>query len=115
MTARPLLAAAAFAALLSGCATSRDSPGRDPLVGSTLRMTATNGQVTTLRFRDDGIVHARFGRRSLEGRWRVANRRLCFDWPGAPRECWPYASPFERGGTRTITSDRGNVVRVTVR
>ena len=112
---KPFLAAFAPLALLAGCATVGDSPSRDSLAGSTLRMTATNGAVTTLRFRGDGTVSARFGRGTLEGRWRVADRRLCFDWPNAPRECWPYREPFERGRTRTITSDRGNVVRVTMR
>jgi hypothetical protein len=101
------------AALVAGCATSRDSGPADALAGRTLRMTATNGQVTNLRFRADGSVRATFNRRSLEGRWRVSGRRLCFDWPQARRECWPYRAPFERGRTRTITSSRGNVVRVT--
>ena len=77
-------------------------------------MTAANGQVTTLRFRENGLVRARFGGRSLDGRWRIAGRRLCFDWPQARRECWPYREPFQRGRARTLTSDRGNVVRVTM-
>jgi hypothetical protein len=102
------------ALLLAGCATGRDSaPARD-LAGLTLRMTAANGQETNLRFREGGIVRATFSGRSLDGRWHISRRRLCFDWPRARRECWPYREPFVRGRTRTITSDRGNVVRVTM-
>ncbi|WP_114954620.1 hypothetical protein [Sphingosinicella terrae] len=112
MTSR-LLTFAAFA-LLAGCATGRGAAPEGDLAGRTLRMAAANGQVTTLRFRGDGSVRAAFGRRHLDGRWRVAGRRLCFDWPNARRECWPYAEPFVRGRTRTVTSDRGNVVRVTM-
>ena len=77
-------------------------------------MRAANGEVTTLRFLRDGEVRATFRRRTLAGRWRVSDRRLCFYWPRAPRECWPYRAPFERGRARTLTSDRGNVVRVTL-
>ena len=109
-----LLVPALTAAFVAGCATGRESASAGDLAGRTLRMTATNGQVTTLRFRDDGMVRARFGGRSLDGRWRISGRRLCFDWPQARRECWPYREPFQRGRTRTLTSDRGNVVRVTM-
>jgi hypothetical protein len=112
MSSRPLLTILAVLAL-AGCATGRDSAPAGGLAGQTLRMTATNGQVTTLRFAEDGSVRARFGGRSLDGRWRVSRGRLCFEWPRARRECWPYEEPFRRGRTRTITSDRGNVVQVT--
>jgi len=113
----PRLAAAAFAAALltTGCATLRGGPepGAE-LVGRTLRMETARGQVTRLSFRPGGEVRARFGRRTLDGRWQASRRRLCFRWPSAPRECWPYRQPFERGRTRTLTSDRGNVLRVTL-
>ena len=39
---------------------------------------------------------------------------LCFWWGNAPRECWPYPAPFERGRSRSLTSDRGNQVTVTL-
>ncbi|MDQ4088316.1 MAG: hypothetical protein M3177_09965, partial [Pseudomonadota bacterium] len=94
--------------------TSRGPEPGAELVGRTLRMQTSRGDATTLRFRDEGRVRATFRGRSVEGRWRVRDRRLCFFWSGAPRECWPYRSPFERGRTRTVTSDRGNVVRVTM-
>lgn len=126
MTPRSLAAALAAALLLSGCSTLRDIlPGTAPraearaapgaeLIGNSLRMQAANGEITDLRFRRDGAVRAEFRGRSLDGRWETGNRLLCFHWPSAPRECWPYRSAFERGRTRTLTSDRGNVVRVTL-
>jgi predicted small secreted protein len=111
---RLLAPALAGALLLTGCATLRGGGQGQDLAGRTLRMETARGQVTTLRFGDRGAVRADFGQRSLDGRWTIERRRLCFYWPRAPRECWPYREPFERGRTRTITSDRGNVVRVTM-
>ncbi len=112
--ARPLLVAAAGAVLLAACTTSRAPPPGGELIGRTLRIQTERGEVTSLRFRDNGAVRAVFRGGSLNGRWQASNRRLCFSWPRARRECWPYRSRFERGRTRTLTSDRGNVLRVTL-
>lgn len=112
--ARSLLAAAAATVLLAACATSRGPPPGSELIGRTLRIQTERGQVTSLRFRDNGSVRATFRGGSLNGRWQASKRRLCFFWPRARRECWPYRSRFERGRTRSLTSDRGNVVRVTL-
>ena len=90
-------------------------PPQPEFVGRQMTMVAANGQITTLRFARDGDVTARFGERETKGRWDLERRRLCFTWGGSYRECWPYTSAFERGRTRTVTSDRGNVVRVTLR
>jgi hypothetical protein len=100
---------------LAGCASvfpRAQQPGSE-LVGQTLQMQTSRGQVSTLQFRNNSIVRARFGQQEIIGRWQVEPMRLCFLWTGAPRECWPYPSPFRRGETRRITSDRGNSVRVT--
>lgn len=115
-----ILAAALGAAALTGCSTLGigDRNGRRAgaeLIGQTLRLQPSSGQATTLRFAGDGTVRATFGNRTTTGRWRVRDERLCFFWGPAPRECWPYAAPFRRGRTVTLTSDRGNVVRVTLR
>ena len=109
-----LAAASAAALLAAGCATTRGPAPGSELAGRTLRMQAANGEVTTLRFRDNGRVRATFRGRALDGRWEAGERRLCFFWPRVARECWPYRQRFERGRTRTLTSDRGNVVRVTM-
>lgn len=108
--------AAAFAVTLTlgGCATFRSGPSGEELLGRTIRMETARGQVSRLSFRDNGNVRANFGRNSVDGRWDVRDRKLCFFWQGAPRECWPYRSPFERGRTRSLTSDRGNRVQVTL-
>jgi hypothetical protein len=115
---RALAAAIAASAMLSGCATIDGIlPGGPPgseLAGRTLRMEPARGQMTMLSFQRDGVVRAAFGSTVVPGRWEVANRNLCFYWSGAPRECWPYDAPFRRGETRTITSDRGNLIRVTM-
>ena len=114
MFRRCFASASIASALLAGCATTRGSAPGTELAGRSLRMETARGEVTILRFREGGSVRADFRGRSLSGRWQAANRRLCFFWTGAPRECWPYRAPFERGRTRSVTSDRGNVMRVTM-
>ena len=111
------LTAAAFAAmiLLGGCATVFGSGGGSELVGRTARLVPAQGQASTLYFGDKGIVRSTFGRRTATGRWWVRNRQLCFQWARSFRECWPYPAPFRPGQTVRIKSDRGNVVRVTLR
>ena len=109
-----LLAALTGSALtLAGCATLGLGRPGDELVGETLRMQTARGQTTHLLFQGDGTVRAAFGESVVSGRWAVQDRNLCFYWTGAPRECWPYPAPFRPGETRTFTSDRGNVLRVT--
>ena len=100
--------------LLSACATvlPRSQAGTE-LAGQSLRVQTSRGDVSTLQFREDGAVRALFGERQLVGRWQVVNQQLCFFWGQAPRECWPYRGAFRRGQTVSVTSDRGNVVRVT--
>jgi hypothetical protein len=108
----------ACAALLGGCATL-GMGGREPgaeLIGRSAALITGNGQRSTLTFGQGGRVTAAFARGQSNGRWWVRERQLCFEWAGqaATRECWPYARPFRTGQTRTVTSTRGNVVRVTL-
>jgi len=84
------------------------------LVGQTLRVETRGGQVSALRFGGQGAVTAQFGNSTLDGRWSTEPGRLCFLWGQAPRECWPYETPFRRGETISLISDRGNAVRVTL-
>lgn len=105
--------------LLGGCATlgigDRSAPGAE-LVGRNAALVTNNGQRSTLSFQPGGRVRATFARGQSSGRWWVRDRQLCFEWGGsaATRECWPYRRPFRAGQTRTVTSSRGNVVRVTL-
>ena len=112
------LGAAAALLLLSGCASGPSgreerAPGAE-LAGRSMSLLASNGARTTLSFRRDGRVTARFGERRTQGRWAVERRRLCFTWARGFRECWPYRRPFVRGETVRLRSDRGNQVRVTL-
>jgi hypothetical protein len=104
--------------LLAGCATVGIG-GRDPgaeLIGRSAALVTSQGQRSTLTFGQGGRVNAAFARGQSSGRWWVRDRQLCFEWAGqaSTRECWPYARPFRTGQTRTVTSSRGNVVRVTL-
>ncbi len=109
-----LVPAAAAAMLLAGCATlvPGDRTSFSP-AGQTLRVDAANGASSRMTFRHDGVVTARFGSQSVNGRWEMSGPDLCFNWGNAPRECWPMQGPFVRGRTQTITSSRGNRVQVT--
>jgi len=111
---KSLVPVAVSAFLLAGCATilPGDRTAYSP-VGQTLNVVAANGAASRMTFRQDGVVTATFGSRSINGRWEMSGDDLCFVWGTAPRECWPMEGPFVRGRTQTLTSTRGNVVRVT--
>lgn len=118
MAARFILALG-VAAALAGCVAPRGGGGdrydRPPeFVGRTMRVETAAGQISILRFAPDGVVRATFGTRTAEGRWRLDGEGLCFTWAGDFRECWPYEAPFREGRTTSLTSSRGNVVRVTL-
>lgn len=118
MTTRPILLSLCLAGALAGCATGggpRAGSEEPEFVGRALEVVAANNQATTLRFRRDGHVAAHFGSQVTEGRWELRPRELCFTWRETFRECWPYTQPFREDRPVSITSDRGNVVRVTLR
>ncbi len=101
---------------LSACATlvPRVVPGTE-LIGHSVQMVTARGQASTLSFEENGTVRAAYAGGQTSGRWFMRDSQLCFVWGSAPQECWPYATPLQRGRTRSITSDRGNVVQVTLR
>lgn len=103
--------------LIGGCATIFGDGRRagSELVGRSARLEPARGQASSLYFNADGSVLSVFGRHQASGRWWIRKKRLCFLWAGKVQECWPYAIPLQTGRTRTIISDRGNVVRVTLR
>jgi hypothetical protein len=96
-------------AFADGQAASRVSDPSD----QTLRVVAANDAEVLLRFQRDGQVVATFGGDTAIGLWTTGAEGLCFRWGREPIECWPYERPFVRGQTVTVTSSRGNVVRVT--
>ncbi len=105
------------ASLLLGACSTIVPPARTPgqeLVGRALRVETSQGQVSTLHLEPRGVARAAFGANEIRGRWQVEDRQLCFFWGSAPRECWPYSGQFRRGQAVTVTSDRGNQVRVTL-
>ena len=115
---KPLVVLAVSGALLvGGCATVFGDGRRagSELVGRSARLEPARGQASTLYYNQDGSVRSVFGKREASGRWSVKDKRLCFVWAGSFRECWPYTTPLQPGQTRTIMSDRGNVVKVTLR
>jgi hypothetical protein len=100
---------------LAGCATGGRRSEEPEFVGRAMTVQTSAGQLSTLRFQQDGTVIARFGEQETRGEWSLDARQLCFTWARNFRECWPYTAPFRRGRTTTIRSDRGNVVQVTLR
>jgi hypothetical protein len=114
--ARPLLAFAPVALLLAGCSTlgvGDRQPRNFSPAGQALRVVAANGAASFMQFRPDGTVTARFNNSEIAGRWALQGSNLCFEWARSARECWPYAGPFPRGRTVSVTSSRGNIVQVT--
>ncbi|HEX8256957.1 MAG TPA: hypothetical protein VF589_04945 [Allosphingosinicella sp.] len=102
------------ALLLGGCVSIGGPRLGSELVGRSARLVPARGDASMLHFAPDGTVESTFGRRSASGRWWIKNRRLCFLWAGSFRECWPYGAPLQPGRPRSIRSDRGNVVHVTL-
>jgi hypothetical protein len=100
---------------LSACATlvPRMVTGTE-LIGHSVQMVTARGQTSILHFEESGAVRATYTGGQTSGRWFMRNNQLCFLWGSAPQECWPYSVPLQRGRTRSITSDRGNVVQVTL-
>lgn len=111
-----LAAAAAALALttVSACATLPDRQAGGELIGRTMRVELPNGQATLLRFAADGTVTGTAGPNQAVGRWNVANRQICMDWPRQGRECFPYAGPFKAGRTVSLTGTSGATVRATL-
>ena len=97
----------------AGCSTIVPRTAERGPAGQTLQVVAANGAVSRMQFRSDGRVVAAFGDSSVSGEWNLQDEGLCFRWGEAPVECWPYSRPFERGRTVSVTSTRGNVVRIT--
>lgn len=97
----------------SGCSTIVPRSSAMGPEGQTLRVIAAGGGESQMHFRSGGQVVARFGEGSLSGQWSMRDEGLCFQWPQTAVECWPYNGPFPRGRTVTVTSTRGNIVRVT--
>ena len=83
---------------------------------ATVRVVLPN-DVNTLTFRPDGtvtnVVHS--NNMAAQGHWWVVDNQLCINWAGTNRpECWPYPTAWVPGETLTLTSDRGNTVKVTL-
>lgn len=73
--------------------------------------------VNTLTFHSDGTVDNLVHSTNMvaHGHWWVAANQLCINWSGTHRpECWPYPTDWVPGQTLTLTSDRGNTVKVTL-
>lgn len=102
-----------LSAAVAGCSTVVPRTADLSPEGQTLRVVAANGSESRMQFRSNGDVVAAFGDRSVTGQWTMQEEGLCFRWGQAAVECWPYTRNFRRGETVTVTSTRGNVVRVT--
>ena len=99
---------------IPAAASAADKLGKE-LSKREMNVATPGGQTTVLKFKKKGVVVAMFGGKSTEGRWAVEDQQLCFTWSGNFRECWPYEARFKRGQPRTIVSNRGNRVVVTLR
>ncbi|WP_106639518.1 hypothetical protein [Allosphingosinicella vermicomposti] len=85
------------------------------LSGRTARVTLADGRVIDVVHNMDGTARMTDSAGlDKTGRWSVTNGQLCFDWPGQPRECWPYGGPLTPGKTVKSTSDRGQMISTTL-
>ncbi len=100
--------------MVSACATTPGARLGSELPGSTLRVELPNGMTTLLTFNADGSVIGAGPGGQATGQWTVAGEQICLEWPRQGRECYPYAQPFRRGQTLSLTGTSGATVRVTM-
>lgn len=87
------------------------------LQGTTVEVASANGRVRNqLQFLPDGIVYIVPRNRAIRfpARWEIRDNWLCVNWRPRGPECWPYEQGFRVGEPVTLTSDRGQTVRVTL-
>jgi len=85
------------------------------LIGRTAQVHLLDGRTILVRYNIDGSAHMTGPQGlNMKGEWFVAFKKLCFEWPGMPRECWPYPSSPATGERVKSQSDRGQVIRTTL-
>ena len=109
---RRLITAAACAVLAASAAAAQSAS--DDMVGRSVRAVAADGSVSVVRFEAGGVAQLTAGEQAVTGAWSLTGEQLCFDWPGQPRECWPWTGDLEPGVTVSATSDQGETVQVTL-
>lgn len=109
---RRLITAAACAILAASAAGAQSAS--DDMVGRSVRAVAADGSVSVVRFEAGGVAQLTAGEQAVTGAWSLTGEQLCFDWPGQPRECWPWTGDLEPGVTVSATSDQGETVQVTL-
>ena len=111
---RRIVAFAATAVLVGGCttATTHEDDGLDgtELYGHTIRTWNPNGPEWSEVTFQPGGQYVRIGHtgETIQGRWWVANRDLCFMPEGSQKHtCWDYEFRFEPGVTYDHTTPIG--------
>lgn len=87
------------------------------LTGTVIRAATLDGDVVNrVHFYPNGVIHIvpESGDVAIPGTYEVANNQLCLNWAPRGIECWPYTRAFQMNETVTLTSDRGQMARVTM-
>jgi hypothetical protein len=85
------------------------------LKGRLAKVTLSDKRVLTVRYHPDGTARMTGPNElDLSGQWFVAFEKLCFEWQGLPRECWPYKTAVKPGEPVTSTSDLGQTIESTL-
>lgn len=87
------------------------------LAGTVIRAETLDGTVMNrVHFYPDGVIHIvpEDGSAAIPGTYAVQNNQLCLTWQPRGTECWPYERAFVEGQTVTLTSNRGQMARVTL-
>ena len=113
---RTFTGAAAASLVLAACMSTPAPAPLDgsELVGQVVRVQMPGAGPTQLRFNAGGTVTGSSAAGEATGQWAVENGQLCMEWPRLGRDCYPYAEPFRRGRTVTLTGTSGATVQVTL-
>ena len=131
-----LILAASASVALAACATSMDSdyyvdatgeavppsaiePYSDwpkDYSGRTVRIETQSGLKNNVNFAPDGTMTIEVvgsGLPVVEGFYGMQGNNVCINFSPRGQECWPYVQ-MAVGETRTVTSDRGQTLKVTM-
>lgn len=92
-------------------------PPPSDLAGTVIRAATVDGDIVNrVHFYPNGVIHIvpEDGAAAIEGTYAVRDDMLCLDWAPRGTECWPYTRAFQMGETVTLTSNLGQMARVTM-
>ncbi|MBB5746879.1 hypothetical protein [Brevundimonas variabilis] len=104
---------ATLATLSLGSIATATEPLND-LSGRQMTVVDQQGERTVIRFESEGIVRVTTAAGDASGRWKIADRQLCFEFEGQETDCWPWDGTMPEGTAVPAYNGNGPFVLVTL-